>query len=157
MIVQLVKNSVLDIQDSGVPYFEFGTWNEVNEILASMNLSHITQKQKFPMVLLLSDTLNGLDYDSESKDISGNIDVYIFGVAAENKRSLYRDENELPDLRIIRDNLIQSLKENGIIITGISPFDELPYNNTLLNKLEMRVNAIQLGIGIEYELTDCEI
>ena len=36
-IVQIIKTSVEGIQDSGVPYFEYGTWNEINRILESLN------------------------------------------------------------------------------------------------------------------------
>ena len=155
--VSIIEASVENIQDSGVPYFEYGTWNEVSEVLISMNKSHVKQKQKYPLVFLLSETMTGFSLDLESEIVTANADIYICNVAAKNKRSLWREKNEFPTLRTIRDDFLESLKENIDYIIDIDPFDELPYDKTLFNKLDIELNIIHLGLSFEHSLTDCEI
>jgi len=155
--VSIIKESVLNIQDSGVPYFEYGTWAEVSEILISMNKSPIRQKQKYPLVFLLSETMRNYDLDPESEIVTADADIYICNVAAKNKRSIWREDNEFPLLRTIRNNFLESLKQNVDDILSINPFDELPYDNTLFNKLDIELNIIHLGLSFEHDLKDCEI
>lgn len=156
-LIDIIKKSAEDIQVDQSPHFEMGTWEELNEILSAMNLSYANQYLKFPLVFLLTD-VTGVSYEFDAKLLTASPNVYIFGVAEKNRRTEWRHDNEFPELRTIRDELLQSLINNGVTFDSIKPFDDLFYNNTLLNKLEMEVNCIQLGFNnFQIETENCEI
>lgn len=156
-IIDIIQKAAHDIQVGKLPSFEVGTWEELNEVLSSMNLSYETQREKFPLIFLLTDiTGTGLEFDNNL--LTGYPNVYIFGAAADNKRTLWRHENEFPELRTIRDSFLQALINNGATFESVKPFDDLFYNSMLLNKLDMKVNCIQLGFNnFQVETEICEI
>jgi hypothetical protein len=76
-IIDIIKKAAHDIQVGKLPYLEIGTWEEVNEVLSAMNLSYATQREKFPLIFLLTDiTGTGLEFDNNL--LTGDPNVYIF-------------------------------------------------------------------------------
>lgn len=135
-------------------YF-IGTWSEVNIWLESMNNDEVLQMQKFPLLFLLTNETLTNSINS-SNIITASANMYLFGIASENKLTEWRIDNELPELHELRDEFIEELQVNGITFDEISPYDDIFYDETLLNKLESRVNCIRFSPqNLEYDKTDC--
>lgn len=141
--IDIIRNSVTEIQVSGVPYFDFGKWHEADLHLKQKNLTALTQGTKFPLVFLLLDITE--DKDVNTGFANANIELFIINKTNKNYTPTERDVLTFPEIRTISNNLITELQRKSTF-DNVS-YTELFYDITKKNKLESVIDVIQIGIS----------
>jgi len=114
--IDLIENAVESIQDKKKePYFRYGDILEVSNETTTLNRILSGQNKKFPFIYMntnFEETVKGIQ-------LSGDMNECLLTLWIVNRSNLKydaygRNENEMPKLRTIRDNLVKELQRKGV-------------------------------------------
>jgi len=112
----VIKDIVASIQEDNSPYFRFGNWKEISNILELLGSDKSTEATKYPLIYLSLDNTQEV-LNNEENTVS--FEIFIIGESADTYIASERLENVIKAiLQPIYKDFIEALKNNKWFYTA---------------------------------------